>query len=357
MHVAHLSRELARRGHQVVLLCSPGSRLASATPTKVADLSVPGYVALRSVFRAAQLLRAFRPDVVHVHYSRDLWVIVPALWGLPGVPLVFTKHIGTRRPKRDPLHAYLYRRVDQAIAISQVIARNLQETHPLPQRKIRVLYHGVDVDAFQAARAERDQVRRELGLERHHFVAGILGRLEPHKGHLEFIAMAERVAAELPHARFLIVGGETVGEEEKAEVIRRRWRESSARERICLTGFRSDVPRVLSAMDVFVFPSHAEAFGLVLIEAMAAGLPVVTSNCDGVLDVVEDGVTGWTVSPTDVDALAARVLELARDADLRERMAAAALTQARERFDLQRMLGELEGLYRHLTETRRTRLF
>jgi len=356
MHVAVLSRELLRRGHRVWVARSPGSPLARALEAEgIPYWDLPGgrYVAPLQTLSLARKLQQIRPDVVHVHYSRDLWLVVPALTGRGRIPLVFIKHIGTRRPKRDPFHLWLYRRVDFAIAISRVIARNLLNTHPLPPEKVGIIYHGVDVAAFQAARSERERVRRELGFGEGDFVAGIMGRLEPHKGHLEFIAMAEKVAQELPEARFLIVGGETVGEAHKAEVVRERWRSSPVRDRIVMAGFRTDVPEVLSAMDVFVFPSHAEAFGLALIEAMAAGLPVITSNCDGVLDVVEDGVTGWTVPPTDVAQLAEKVLELARNPRLRQQMAQAALERARCSFDLGRMVSEVEGLYLRLLAEKR----
>jgi len=357
MHVAILSRELQRRGHDVWVAAAPGSPLSAALGgAEVHVWSFPGgrYVAPVQTLRLARWLQRVQPDVIHAHYSRDLWQLVPAMKAVADVPLVFTKHIGTQRPKRDPLHRWLYRRVDYAVAISRVIAQNLLATHPLPAAKVGVIYHGVDVAEFERARERREQVRREFGFGPDHLAIGIMGRLEPHKGHLEFIAMAERVAPVLPEARFLIVGGETVGEEEKAERIRARWRSSPVRDRIVLAGFRSDVPAVLAAMDLFVFPSHAEAFGLVLIEAMAAGLPVVTSNCDGVLDVVEEGVTGWMVPPTDVDGLANHVLAVARDLQLRQKISRAAVEVARFKFSRERMVDEIVSLYTELFGARTT---
>ena len=80
-----------------------------------------------------------------------------------------------------------------------------------------------------------------------------------------------------------------------------------------LTGYRDDVPDLLGAMDLFLFPTHAEAFGLVIVEAMAMGVPVVSANCDGVPDIVEHGVTGILADPRDVDELSAAVADLLRD--------------------------------------------
>ena len=109
-------------------------------------------------------------------------------------------------------------------------------------------------------------------------------------------------------------------------------------------------------MDLFVFPSHAEAFGLVLIEAMAAGLPIVTSNCDGVLDVVEDGVNAFMLDPTDVDGIAEKIVLLAQDLQLRRRFSTASLELARKRFDLNRMADEIEQLYSRLIQKRNSRV-
>jgi len=357
MHVAVLSELLQQRGHAVLVATKPGSPLAQRCER--AGLSVTRfeggkYVAPAETARMATLLRRFQPDVVHVHYSRDLWQVVPALSGISRVPLVFVKHIGTQKPKRDLLHRYLYGRVDFAIAISRVIEENLLATHPLGRGKVGVIYHGVDVADFQRRARAREDVRRSLGFSPETLVVGTLGRLEPHKGHLEFIAAAEKVLERVPEAEFLVVGGPTRGEEEKAEVIYDRWRRSPIREKIHFAGFREDVPEVLSAMDIFVFPSHAEAFGLVLIEAMAAGLPIVTSNCDGVLDVVEDGVNGFMLDPTDVDGIAEKIVLLAQDLQLRKRFAGASLALAQKRFDLNRMADEIEHLYRKLIQKRTT---
>ena len=359
MHVALLSKLLVDRGHQVWVAAKPGSPLE--TRCKEWGLhTVPfrggRYVAPAETVRMRSLLRRLQPNVVHVHYSRDLWQVVPALSGFREVPLVFIKHIGTQKPKRDPAHRYLYSRVDFAIAISQVIAKNLLATHPLSEDRVAVIYHGVDVADFQRRKVARDRVRREFGFAPETFVVGTMGRLEPHKGHLEFIAAAEKVAERVPQAAFLVVGGPTRGEEEKAEVIYQRWRQSPIRDRIQFAGFREDVPEVLSAMDLFVFPSHAEAFGLVLIEAMAAGLPIVTSNCDGVLDAVEDGVNAFMLDPTDVDGIAEKIVLLAQDLQLRRKFSAASLELARKRFDLNRMADEIEQLYSRLIQKRNSRV-
>jgi glycosyltransferase involved in cell wall biosynthesis len=117
-----------------------------------------------------------------------------------------------------------------------------------------------------------------------------------------------------------------------------------------LTGYREDVPALLSAMDIFVFPSHAEAFGLVLIEAMAMKLPVVTANCDGVLDIVLENQTGELVPPKDVKQLIQAVEKLILDRELRQIYSENGYNRARDCFSEARMLDQLEGLYHRLIQ-------
>ena len=104
----------------------------------------------------------------------------------------------------------------------------------------------------------------------------------------------------------------------------------------------------MSALDLFVFPSHAEAFGLVLIEAMAMERPVVSTNCDGVLDIVVDGVTGLTVPPKDPVALAAAVERMLADGTLRDRSGKAGRQRVLELFDQEKQIDRLESIYAEL---------
>jgi glycosyltransferase involved in cell wall biosynthesis len=110
-------------------------------------------------------------------------------------------------------------------------------------------------------------------------------------------------------------------------------------------GFRRDIPRLLAAMDIFVFPSHAEAFGLALIEAMAMAKPVVASNCDGVLDIVIDQQTGLLVPPRHIEALSQAVRSLARNAEQRLAIGRRGREHVLQYFSLDRMLDAIESIY------------
>jgi glycosyltransferase involved in cell wall biosynthesis len=231
------------------------------------------------------------------------------------------------------------------VAISEVIRRNLIATHPLAAEQISVVHHGVDLDQFTPDRIDREAVRNELGYAREHLVLGIIGRLQISKGYLEFLEMARRIKSEAPQARFLLIGEASRGESSEAQMILEKIREWQLEEIVQWLGFRRDIPRLLSAMDIFVFPSHAEAFGIVLIEAMAMAKPVVSSNCDGVLDIVQDHEAGLMVPPRNVEALTQAVSALARDARLRLELGRRARSHVLKFFTLQHTLDAIEFIY------------
>jgi glycosyltransferase involved in cell wall biosynthesis len=221
----------------------------------------------------------------------------------------------------------------------------LLATHPLRPEQVSVVHHGVDLSQFAPEAIDRSQVRQELGLTPDHLVLGIIGRLQVSKGYLEFLAMARQIAAEIPQARFLLVGEASRGEAREAEMILAKIHEWQLEKVVCHLGFRRDIPRLLAAMDIFVFPSHAEAFGLALIEAMAMAKPVVASNCDGVLDIVIDQQTGLMVPPRRVEALSQAVRSLARNAEQRHAIGRRGREHVLQYFSLDRMLDAIESIY------------
>ncbi len=354
MHVGFLARQLARRGHRVTTVCAPETPLAQDLRESGFEpglFNLSGYFHPRSIVRFAKWLEARPVEIIHAHYSRDLWTIVPAMsYSKVGrnVPLLLTKHIGTGKPKRDVLHRWLYRRVDYLIAISEVIRQNLIATHPISSEKVGVIHHGVDLEQFPLAKISDRSLRQALGFSHDEVVVGMVGRLQISKGYLEFLEMAARLQRIQPKTKFLIVGEATRGEPRDAEVILQKCEALHLNEKVKFLGFRKDVPLVLAAMDVFVFPSHAEAFGLALLEAMAAGKAVVASNNDGVLDIVHDGQTGILVPPKDVTALTEACLRLVEDENLRRQMGDAGRSAVCARFSVQQMLEQLESLYWHL---------
>lgn len=345
-----MARALRARGHRVPLACTIGTRLAheaASAGLHVLPLGVRGYVHPVAAGRLSAFLWESRTDIVHCQHSRDLATIIPAcLLSGRRPPVILSKRMGSYIRKRDPLHRFTLTRVAAVLAVSEVIRRNVIDTTPVPADRVHTLHDAVDASLF-APGATEPALRRELGIPAGHPVIGIVGRFSPGKGH-EDLLRAVRILLDRGRSMTLLVVGEaSYGEEEVGRTLRALAGELGLDDVVRWTGFRTDVPAVMASLDILAFPSHAESFGVVLIEGMAAGRPVVSTNCDGVVDIVVDGETGIFVPPRTPQALADALDRLLGDVDLRTRLGAAGRKRVLERFDRGAATDRLEEVYAH----------
>ena len=353
-----VSAHLGRRGHRVSLGCCSRSRLAGEArdaQLDVIDLDVSGYVHPAAIWKLSRLIRSRAFPLVHCQHSRDLSLVVPAA-DMSGVSpkIVLSKRVGSYVHKRDLFHRYTYSRISRVLAISEVIHRNVLETTPTPPERVITLHDAIDTEVFDPARANGMRVRAEFGYSANNIVIGFVGRFSPGKGHEELLRAAAEVHAAKPEVRFLVAGEASSGEELYAEEIRQMSAGLGLAGTVTFAGFRRDIPDVMASFDILAFPSHAESFGVVLIEAMAMGLPVVSTNCDGVLDIVLDGETGLFVHPRAPGELAAALLRLVDSRDLRTRLGAAGRRRALDLFGRRSQIDRLENIYREVLAERVT---
>jgi glycosyltransferase involved in cell wall biosynthesis len=352
MQALELSEGLRDRGHRIVLATQPGSRLAREAAGRglsVVRLNVTGYAHPVLAWRLHNTLRAYDIDIVHCQHSRDLATVVPALhMTRKNLPLVLSKRVGSYILKKDAFHRFTHRRIGVVLAISDVIHRNVIATTPVPPERVLTLHDAVDTERFSPAHADRFAVRREAGIPDDAVVVGFVGRFSPGKGVEELLHAAQRVTQRHPEVRFLIVGEASHGEESYGHAIHDLAGQLGLRDAAVFMGYRNDVPAVMASFDILAFPSHAESFGVVLIEAMAMGKPVVSTNCDGVLDIVVDGMTGIYVPPKDAGALADGLERLVTDPSLRRQMGDAGRARVLQLFDRNVQLDLLEEVYYRL---------
>jgi len=358
MQALEVSAHLARRGHRVTLGCCAESRLASSARNAGLDLialDVSGYIHPAATWRLSRFIRSHAFPLVHCQHSRDLSMVVPAA-DLSGVSpqVLLSKRVGSYVHKRDLFHRYTYSRLARVLAISEVIHRNVLDTTPTPPSRVLTLHDAIDADVFDPARADGKRVRGEFGYSPDTTVIGFVGRFSPGKGHEELLEAAATLHAQRPGVRILVVGEASAGEEQYAEEIRRMSSGLGLDGTVTFAGFRRDIPDVMASFDILAFPSHAESFGVVLIEAMAMGLPVVSTNCDGVLDIVLDGETGLFVHPRASGELAAALLRLVDSPDLRGRLGAAGKRRALDLFGRESQIDRLETIYREVLTERVT---
>jgi glycosyltransferase involved in cell wall biosynthesis len=300
-----------------------------------------------AVVRLARWLRRNRVDIAQTHLLDGALVGVTAA-RLARVPfVVLTRHhtseiemVGTW------LHALADRlmtaRADRVVVLSHAVKTHMVEREGAPPAKIDVVYQGFDFERLGATDDDRRRVRAELGLDGA-FVIGCVARFFRTKGHRYLLAAASRLAPQIPNLKVLLLGG---GDR---SAIERMVADERLGDRVVFAGYRHDVPACLRAMDVVVHPSLTEAFCQTVVEALAAGAPLVATDVAAASEVVTDGVTGLLVPPADADAIASAVLRIHRDPAAARRMADEGRRSVSERFTIDRMVaGQLETYRRQL---------
>jgi glycosyltransferase involved in cell wall biosynthesis len=276
---------------------------------------------------------------------------VPACQKL-SIPLIFTCYGWWFHPK--PWQRRFYRTGPQCIvAISEAVKQGfLGQPAFMPPDKVRVLNLGVDTGLFRPRPAERDAIRRELGLSLDAPLVTLIGRFQHVKGQDVFLNAARLVVQKHPETRF-VMAGENVFDESADEAFKRRVLSMHAadavlQEHVSFLGWTAQPERLLAASDVVVCSSYFESFGMVLVEAMASGVPVVSTNVGGPAETIVDGETGYLVPPGRPDLIAERVLSLLLDAELRNQMGSAGRKRVMEHYSLERYVAGFSEMLRLL---------
>lgn len=337
------------RNHYELFVCSLGTIGDNALEHELRAAGIPttnlGARNLRDV-RAFRRLRRFveenRIDLVHAHltYSAVWSALLSRFTGIPSVASLHVAPSATREQKktlrhrvmtdvRDRLMRFVLDRWSSAvIMVSDALRQTYLASGGLRAEKLRVVHNGIEVERFQRDRAEtRARLLRELDLPHDARIAVTVSVLRPAKG-IEVLLAAVRL---LPDIQFVIVGdGPKAAEFRSGSAPNVRW-----------TGFRRDVDAILAGCDLFIHPSLDDAFPTVLLEAMAAGLPVVASRVGGIPEIVDDGVTGRLVPPGDPQQLAAAI----RDGLGNATMGKVAQKVATERFSTKAWIERLTRVY------------
>lgn len=338
------SMGLRARGHDVRLIGPRGGAVidrarAMDIPAEAWDWN--GAAGWFSIFRLARRLDSLSPSVVVTHSSRDAWVAALASRVSRSRPAVVRmRHLSTP-VSRVAITRWLYTGFsDLIVTTSEAIRRDLIERNGYPAERIVSIPTRVDPAAYNRPEACAG-ARLSMGIRDNDFVLGTVSVLRSWKGHDLLLDAARDLRAAVPGLRIVIVG-----DGPQRERLRARVEDEGLREIVTMTGHREDVAELLSAMDVFVFPSTGnEGVPQAVLQAMAAGLPVVASSLPSIAEVVREGETGLLFPPGDGPALVEKVLHLAGDADLRRRMGEAGRIQVRERFSESGMLDRLEEVY------------
>ena len=317
-------RKLQRAGFPVVVIDEPDDAIAvGALTAYLADL---------------------RPEILHTHMYRADIIGTKAALALANAGhrrpyVVSTVHSSRVRSVADrEALRNLTPHIDHLIAVSNAIVEKIDAERP-GLAPVDLIYNGVDLDRYDH-QEPCCTLRDEYGMEAGSQIVGVVARLEPEKGHQTLIDAWPHVLRRVPDAYLLVVG-----EGSRRDYLEHQAAANRVAHRVVFTGRRDDVPAVTAALDVAVLPSHREAQGLSILEAMALSRPVVASDVGGIPEMIEDGVTGLLVPPHDSEALAAAIIRLLRDHPYADMLGRAGHDLVHDRFCIELMVDAIAAIY------------
>ncbi len=290
-------------------------------------------------------------DILHLHgYGATTFGRLAG--SLRGIPTIVHEHANlTRTPWfQKAADRLLEPFTDIALAVSRSTAEFVVNARRIPESKVKVVYLGVPLEEFSRAHTvdEVSAARHELGIAPDDFAIGTVTRLHESKGNSCLIDAAARVVRERPRARFFLVGEGPLLNELQAQASR-----LELGDRFVFAGFRRDVARTLSAFDLSVFPSLWEGTPITAFEALAMGKAIVSTDADGLLDILSEGRDALIVPKRNADALAAKIVWAMDHPAERARLSAAARHSGRQ-YDIEVFVRKMERLYTLLHQVPRT---
>jgi glycosyltransferase involved in cell wall biosynthesis len=367
LHVAYLASGLAERGYETTLVAGTVGRGEESMATvalqrgvKIETLSdlhreIAPLRDIRATLRLARLIRKERPAILHTHTAKAGAVgRIAALLAGDARPriIVHTFHGHVLRGYFNPLTALAFRTLERLlaristvlIAVSPEVRDDLVRLGVAPSSKFTVIRLGIELgERVHSDTDERSETRRLMGVQPDAFLVGWVGRMTAVK-RTDHVLEALRQLVEMGIDAYVCL----VGDGPDRDGLERTAHELGIAKRCLFLGYQEDVSRFYDAMDVLLLPSANEGTPVSVIEALAAERPAVASRVGGVSDVVRDGIDGYLVGVDDRTGLAERLAELAADPAARARMGASGRTRVLTRYGVERLVDDVDDLYRSL---------
>ncbi|MEL7357735.1 MAG: glycosyltransferase [Cyanobacteria bacterium J06560_6] len=312
---------------------------------KTVHLGLKFYGDVRPCLKLRSHITHFQPDIIHAHLPPAELYTYLALLGLKQYPLVVSKHndepFYNIKGQRSLARA-IARKAKRLIAISDTVKTNvcLQEL-ACPPQKVETIYYGIDPTPYTAVTEQSvSQLRDRWSISPDTYLIGTVARLAPQKSlHILLKGFSLYLKNSSLKTKLVIVGRGPLEAE-----LKQLAHDLTIQDDVIWAGYREDIPAVMNAIDLFALTSKYEGFGLVLLEAMAAGRPVVASNISAIPEVVDDGVTGLLVSPEDPYELA-QAFCFFEDSAKRVQYGIAGKTRALEKFSPKKMIAKTQSVY------------
>lgn len=347
-HLLDIAKAIDKDRFQVEVACPEGWLKDELKKNGVMthEVELKDKFSIRSLLSLYRIVRSRGYNIIHAHMGRTgLYARLTGVF--TGTPVIVTEHLvaydhswiknSLKRRLHLLGHILSNRITGLVIAVSKEARDAYISRQGIAPEKVITIHNFIDTDIV-ATEDEAEDIRRKLGIDKESIVVGFLGRLDWRKGLRTIVDAAEG----LDGVKFLIVGDGEARDELMDEIKRK-----GLDRNFILTGLRQDVPQLMRAMDIFIFPTEAgyESFGIAVIEAMAAGTPVIASNIGPLREIVVNGKNGILIPQKDPNALRYAIEELIRDGALRKRIGEEGQRTVLERFSLKKAIREIEKVY------------
>ncbi|MCF8078451.1 MAG: glycosyltransferase family 4 protein [Desulfobacterales bacterium] len=327
-----------------------GARVCTV-PSLVRRINPPAD--LKAFWTLYRLIKKEKAAIVHTHSSKAGLLGRWAAW-LAGAPhIVHTPHGHVFYGHFGSAASWLFlmleritdRITDQTIALTEAERDDYIRFRVSKPEKLVVIHSGVEIERFKTPAGAPDALRRSLRISKNAAVVGFVGWLLPIKDPLTLLSAMEQVWEKVENAVVVFVG-----KGELAPVLKKRAEALGAEKKVILTGWRPDIPALMHMFDMFVLPSRNEGMGRVLVEAMAAGKPVIGSRTGGITDLIKHGENGYLFEPGNAAELAKFIIEIAQKPFLRKQMGEKGRVIAKN-YSIERMIQMLDELYTAVLQT------
>lgn len=343
LQVLYLLRGLAAQEVRNILVCPPGSAIAAAARdvAEVVETPLRGDLDLGFVGRLRHVIRRQRPDLVHLHSRRGADVLGGVAARLAGVPCILSRRVDNPEPRAWVV--LKYRLYDRVITISEGIRQVLLREGMAPG-KVVCVRSAVDRDKYDRL-CEREWFQAEFGFGPQARVLGVIAQLIPRKGHRYLLQVLPQLVAEYPELRVLFLGK---GPLEQA--LRQQIAELRLNDYVQLSGFRTDLERILPCLYAVVHPAEMEGLGVSLLQAAAAGVPIVGTRAGGIPEIVRDNENGLLIPPQDAEAVLSAVHRLLAAPERARQMGQAGKQIVLQEFSIEAMVQGNLCVYRQVLE-------
>ena len=313
---------------------------------------------LKVIRQLRQRVVTFEPDLLHANSIRAGLVATLATIGLRPRVVWHLHDMLPRHPFSTLIRLFASAsRRTAMIAVSHAVAANFRgHCSRLMGNRVKVILNGIDLSKFPSDQNAKRKIRKELRFRENDLVLGIVGQLTPRKGQLELLRAFARALADFPNMVLLITGAPLFNRDhEYLKELKQTAADLGIANKVRWLGPRNDIDTIMQAQDVLIVNSSVEPFGLVILEAMACGTPVIAASVDGIPEIIRHNQNGWLVPAQDEGELVEAIIDLARREDLRVRLAYRAKKDVAARFSVERYLGQLQKFYDSRTNGRRAR--